>query len=89
MSADNVHAVHFSLSADASPGLLSRLLEPFARRDLIPDEVAARCSGAVMEVEIAVQMPAEMLPYVQGNLRQVIGLRMLACNVMEPRALAA
>jgi hypothetical protein len=87
---DSSLAVRFSLSADSSPGLLSRLLEPFARRDLIPDEVAARCSGAVLEVEIALAaMPAEMLSYVEGNLRQVVGLRTLVRNAMAPRALAA
>lgn len=90
MTSDNTCGVRFSLSADASPGLLSRLLEPFAKRDLIPDEVAARRNGAVMEVEIALaDMPAEMLRYVEGNLRQVVGVRTLRRNVMELRALAA
>lgn len=70
------HPVRFLLSADCSPGLLPRLLEPFARRDLIPDQVSARRNGSAVEVEIAVAaMPGEMLPYVEGNLRQVIGLR--------------
>ena len=30
-------AVRFMLDADCSPGLLPRLLQPFAKRDLIPD----------------------------------------------------
>ncbi len=94
MSADlhsnETHAVRFRLSADPSPGLLPRLLEPFARRDLIPDEVTARCSGSEMDVEIAMAaMPAEMLSYVEGNLRQVVGLRALSRLAASPRALAA
>lgn len=69
-------AVRFVLSADPSPGLLPRLLEPFARRDLIPDRVTARSNGSAMLVEIAMQqMPGEMLPYIEASLRQVIGLR--------------
>lgn len=70
------HAVRFLLSADASPGLLSRLLEPFAKRDLIPDRVSARSSDSAMVVEIAMRaVPGEMLPYIEGNLRQIVGLR--------------
>jgi hypothetical protein len=73
---DAPNSVRFLLSADPSPGLLPRLLEPFARRDLIPDRVTARCSGPTMQVEIAMAaMPGEMLAFVEGSLRQVIGLR--------------
>lgn len=83
-------AVRFHLSADASPGLLPRLLEAFARRDLIPDEVMARASGSGMDVEIALDaMPADMLPYVEGSLRQVVGLRALRRLADATEALAA
>ena len=34
--------VEFSVLAEASPGLLSRLLQPFAKRDLVPDLFDAR-----------------------------------------------
>ncbi len=72
-------AVRFMLDADPFPGLLSRLLEPFARRDLIPDRMWSHRGAEVMHVEIAMQeMPAEMVHLVEGNLRQVVGLRTLA-----------
>ena len=35
-------AVRFAVQADCSPGLLPRLLQPFAKRDLVPDRVQAR-----------------------------------------------
>ena len=71
-------AVRFMLDADPFPGLLSRLLEPFARRDLIPDRMWSHRGGDVMHVEIAMQaMPAEVVHLVEGNLRQVVGLRSL------------
>ena len=74
----DTRTVRFRFSADSSPGLLPRLLEPFARRDLIPDSVAARRSGPTMQVEIAVTaMPCDMLPFVEASLRQVVGLRTL------------
>jgi hypothetical protein len=72
-------AVRFMLDADPFPGLLSRLLEPFAKRDLIPDRMWSHRGADVMHVEIAMQaMPAEMVHLVEGNLRQVVGLRTIA-----------
>jgi hypothetical protein len=72
-------AVRFMLDADPFPGLLSRLLEPFAKRNLIPDRMWSHLGEDVMHVEIAMQaMPAEVVHLVEGNLRQVVGLRSLA-----------
>jgi len=72
-------AVRFMLDADPFPGLLSRLLEPFAKRDLTPDRMWSHRGADVMHVEIAMQeMPAEMVHLVEGNLRQVVGLRALS-----------
>lgn len=69
-------AVRFSLVAEAAPGLLPRLLAPFARRDLTPDSIEARREGEEMQVQIAMAaMPAEMVHMVEGNLRQVVGVR--------------
>jgi hypothetical protein len=74
-------AVRFTLDADPSPGLLSRLLEPFAKRDLIPDRMWSHLGHEVMHVELAMEaMPAEMVHLVEGNLRQVIGVQTL-CRI--------
>ena len=78
MSAEILVAVRFMLDADASPGLLSRLLQPFGRRDLIPDRMWSHRAGDTVHVEIAMEaMPAEVVHLVEGNLRQVIGVRSL------------
>ena len=72
-------SVRFSVTADAEPGLLPRLLQPFAKRDLTPDLFEAKRAGETMRVEIAMQaMPAEMVHLVQGNLAQVVGVRGVA-----------
>jgi hypothetical protein len=69
-------AVRFFVVADAEPGLLTRLLQPFARRDLVPDAVEADRTADTMRVEIAMaSMPAEMVHVVEGNLTQVVGVR--------------
>jgi hypothetical protein len=79
MSAPLSVAVRFMLDADAAPGLLTRLLQPFARRDLIPDRMWSHRSGETLHVEIAMAaMPAEVVHLVEGNLRQVVGVRSLA-----------
>ena len=71
-------AVRFMLDADVSPGLLSRLLQPFGRRDLVPDRMWSHRSGDTLHVEIAVSaMPADIVHLVEGNLRQVVGVRSL------------
>jgi hypothetical protein len=68
--------VRFLLDADASPGLLSRLLQPYAKRDLVPDRMWSHRAGGTIHVEIAMEaMPAEMVHLVEGNLLQVVGVR--------------
>ncbi len=78
MSAHLSVDVRFMLDADAAPGLLTRLLQPFAKRDLIPDRMWSHRSGETLHVEIAMAaMPAEVVHLVEGNLRQVVGVRTL------------
>ena len=80
-------AVRFMLDADASPGLLPRLLQPFARRDLTPDRMWSHRNGTIVHVEIALEaMPTEMVALVEGNLRQVVGVHSL--TQLRPSALS-
>ncbi len=68
-------AVCFVLDADASPGLLPRVLQPFAKRDLIPDRMRSVRSGDGVRVEIAMDaMPEGEVHLVAGNLRQIVGV---------------
>ena len=67
----------FRVLADAEPGLLPRLLNPFAKRDLTPELVTARREGAALRVEIACVMEAGVVHLVEGNLAQVVGVRRL------------
>ena len=83
-------SVRFFLDADADPGLLPRLLAPFARRDLTPDRMWAHRNGAVMHVEIALaSMPSAEVHMVEGNLRQVVGVRRISRALPEMAARAA
>jgi acetolactate synthase regulatory subunit len=77
-------AARFTVTAEASPGLLSRVLEPFATRDLTPDSVRATRDGEAMRAEVALTaMPLGMVHLVAGNLGQIIGVRRV--EAMEGR----
>lgn len=90
-SADHPYqSVCFEVSADAEAGLLPRLLVPFARRDLVPDQMRTRRSGDMIEAHLSMDaMPAEMVNLVEGNLRQVVGLRRLTVVVRGAARVAA
>ncbi len=70
-----VQSVTFDLLAHAEPGLLPRVLVPFARRDLAADQLRARRFGDTMQVTLMFDaMPGEMVRLVEGNLRQIVGV---------------
>lgn len=74
-AAPRARAVRFLLSADAEPGLLPRLLQPFAKRDLIPERVTAQRDGDVLHVEILLHDPEPgYADLVAGNLGQIVGV---------------
>jgi len=89
-AAPAVVAVRFFLDADADPGLLPRLLAPFARRDLTPDRMWSHRNGATMHVEIALDtMPAAELHLIEGNLGQVVGVQRVSRRDATPLSRAA
>lgn len=84
----SVMDVRFMLDADAVPGLLLRVLQPFARRDLTPDRMWSHRNGTTLHAEIAMHaMPTEAVALVEGNLRQVVGVR--SVTLVRPVAQAA
>ena len=88
-AAPRARAVRFLLSADAEPGLLPRLLQPFAKRDLIPERIDARRDGDMLRVEILLHDPAPgYADLVAGNLSQIVGVHDIH-QVREAAARAA
>lgn len=81
-------AARFLVTAEASPGLLPRLLQPLAKRDLTADAFHAVRHGDDMHAELVLDaMPAEMVHLVAGNLGQVIGV--MEVRVERPAPLRA
>ncbi len=83
-------SVLFDIVADADSGLLPRMLVPFARRDLMPDQVKARRIGDRIEATLGLEaMPAETVHLVEGNLRQIVGMRRVEVVLRAPVRAAA
>ena len=83
-------SVRFELTADAEPGLLPRLLIPFARRDLTPDAVRARRTDGTIHATLDMHaMPGELVHLVEGNLRQVVGVRRVSVTLLAVARTAA
>ena len=77
-------AARFLVLADASPGLLPRLLQPFAKRDLTPDFMRCTREGEVMRAELALHaVEAGFVHLVAGNLGQVVGVRAVQTLLSE------
>ena len=68
--------VRYLLDAEPSPGLLPRVLQPFAKRGLTPDRMWSHRAGDTIHIEVAVEAMSESdAPLIEGNLRQIVGVR--------------
>ena len=68
--------VRYLLDAEPSPGLLPRVLQPFAKRGLTPDRMWSHRAGDTIHIEVAVEAMEEAdAPLIEGNLRQIVGVR--------------
>ncbi|MBI0534821.1 hypothetical protein D9599_04450 [Roseomonas sp. KE2513] len=67
-------AVRYLVRAEVSPGLLPRLLQPLAKRDVTPERFRAAREGEAMRVEIAATLPESVVELVAGNIRSVVGV---------------
>ena len=61
----------FSVSAAAEPGTLNRLLEPFAKRGLVPSALHVRVIGGSLRADLQVEMAPELAASVAETLRQM------------------
>ena len=66
-------SVRYDVRALSSPGLLSTVLAPFARRSLIPNTIRAIRDGDTTVVEIVLEeMPAGLRSGCEASLRQLV-----------------
>lgn len=67
-------ACRFTVLGEAHPGLLSRLIEPFAKRGLMPRRLEAQSDGAVLRVSLAAELEADAAPLLAASLRAIVGV---------------
>lgn len=65
-------AACFTVSATASPGVMPRMLDLFAKRGLVPTEWRARAAGERLTVDIRMHgMAPPLADYIGRCLRQI------------------
>ena len=77
----------FSVSADADPGVMPRVLEVFAKRGLVPTFWTSRV-GAERDLTIDIQMggmESDLADYVAQTLRQVVGVEVVLTSEKRAR----
>jgi acetolactate synthase regulatory subunit len=77
----------FAVNAAPDPGVLLRVIEPFAKRGLVPSAVQARLTGDRLRVDLQVAMPADLARVVTEALRQIVSVeRVLLAELAPARA---
>jgi acetolactate synthase small subunit len=83
----------FAIRAAAEPGILSRLIELFAKRDLVPDAVQARRIGAERDL-LAIDLQVDGLDpglaeRVAESMRQMVSVERVLLTELGAAAEAA
>ncbi|GIK81508.1 MAG: hypothetical protein BroJett024_26130 [Alphaproteobacteria bacterium] len=64
----------FTVLGAAEPGLLSRLIEPFAKRGLVPRRVVAEAEEGALRVSLAAELDAATAALIAAGLRATVGV---------------
>jgi hypothetical protein len=84
-SADPETTACFSVSGEPSPGLVPRVLELFAKRGLVPDEIHARVADGRLTIEIRANgLAPELAGYIGRCLRQTYLVERVLVSRDEP-----
>jgi hypothetical protein len=64
----------FVVLGAAEPGLLPRLIEPFAKRGLVPRRLEAEAEGGSLRVSLAAELDAATAALIAASLRATVGV---------------
>lgn len=67
-------ACRFTVLAEADPGLLSRLIEPFAKRGLMLRRFEAQSDGVGLRASLALDLEADAAALLADSLRAIVGV---------------
>lgn len=83
-SRSSAPAARFSVSAVPTPCLVPRVLQPFAKRGLVPDEFHARSDGERQSIDIrVVGMAPDLAAYIGRCLRQILSVERVLVSAEE------
>ena len=81
-------SVAFRLRATQDPGLIARIVEPLAKRGLMPAVLEARCRGMPPDQMMVVMQVDDLDPHVQsviaGTLGAIIGVSSVTIDGAAP-----
>jgi len=87
-NAASLHTVCFLVEAVADYGVMPRVLEQFAKRNLLPHRIAADVAPETGILEINLQMPGltmEEGEHIARGLRAIIGVTLVLTSTKERR----
>jgi acetolactate synthase small subunit len=87
-NAATLHTVCFLVEAVAECGVMPRVLEQFAKRNLLPHRIAADVAPEIGVLEINLQMPGLTLEegeQIARGLRAIIGVTIVLTSTKERR----
>lgn len=68
-------AARFFVTGEAAPGFVPRVLELFAKRNVVPDEIHARIADGRQSIEIRAHgMESDLAAYIGRCLRQIVSV---------------
>ncbi len=74
----------FAVQAEASPGLMARVLELFAKRNLVPGRwhanVPPGSSDLTMDIQVG-EIDRELAHYIASCMRQIVGVSAVLVSV--------
>jgi acetolactate synthase small subunit len=87
-NAADLHTVCFLVEGAAECGVLARVLEQFAKRDLLPQRIAADVAPETGVLEVNLQMPdltMEEGDKIARGLRGIVGVSTVLTSTKEHR----
>jgi len=87
-NAVDLHTVCFLVEGAAECGLIARVLEQFAKRDLLPHRIAADVAPESGLLEINLQMPrltVEEGEQIARSLRAIVGVAVVLTSTKDHR----
>lgn len=77
--------VSYTVSAQAEPGVMPRVLELFAKRGLVPQKWHSAVSGSLLTIDVQMAgLDRDLADYIARCMRQVFGVETVLTSESRP-----